>query len=405
MAELEQPARSSIFVGSSSEGVEFARAVRSALESDAEVTVWDEGVFELGQTFVESLTQALSHFDFAVLVLTPDDVVQSRSAELSSPRDNVIFELGLFMGKLGRGRTFILQQSHSDLKVPSDLSGITTAQYYWPRKDGNYRAAVATACDSIRRTVRSLGVRSRDKQAERGAGLDLSRVRERGDVLWTSVNGCEVQVVNGRIEDYSAEDTTTVVLPCNEYFDDKCAYDTKSALGAYVNKVFEGQVDAFVSCSKDECRKRLGPGTEQQKTTDERAVSFGAGRAILLLNPLGRAAPVGLVSTTTQRAGQGLAAKTSYLFDGICELVTRLVDARLHDVVLPILGAGHGRIDPALGFASLLLAIAEAARFAPGGTPLKRVTVVVFRKDSASPPQVDPIVVRRGLALIGSPGQ
>ncbi len=214
MAELEQPARSSIFVGSSSEGVEFARAVRSALESDAEVTVWDEGVFELGQTFVESLTQALSHFDFAVLVLTPDDVVQSRSAELSSPRDNVIFELGLFMGKLGRGRTFILQRSHSDLKVPSDLSGITTAQYYWPRTDGNYRAAVATACDSIRRTIRSLGVRSRDKQAERGAGLDLSRVRERGDVLWTSVNGCEVQVVNGRIEDYSAEDTTTVVLPC-----------------------------------------------------------------------------------------------------------------------------------------------------------------------------------------------
>src|SRR5450759_4410739 len=142
--------RTSVFVGSSSEGVEFARAVRASLERDAEVTLWEEGVFELGQTSVESLTQALSRFDFAVLVLMPDDVVQSRSTEVSGPRDNVIFELGLFMGKLGRGRTFILQQSDSHLKIPSDLLGVTTARYQWPRRDKNYRAAVATACDSIR---------------------------------------------------------------------------------------------------------------------------------------------------------------------------------------------------------------------------------------------------------------
>jgi predicted nucleotide-binding protein len=99
--------RPSVFVGSSSEGVEFARAVRAALEHDAEITLWDEGVFGLGQTFVESLTRALSRFDFAVVVLTPDDLVQSRSVEVFGPRDNVIFELGLFMGKLGRDRTFI----------------------------------------------------------------------------------------------------------------------------------------------------------------------------------------------------------------------------------------------------------------------------------------------------------
>src|SRR6266446_4279406 len=110
--------RPALFVGSSSEGVEFARAVRAGLERDAEVTVWEEGVFELGQTTIESLTAALGQFDFAVLILTPDDVVRSRSKETSGPRDNVIFELGLFMGKIGRGRTFILKQSDFDLKFP-----------------------------------------------------------------------------------------------------------------------------------------------------------------------------------------------------------------------------------------------------------------------------------------------
>jgi len=74
-----------------SEGVDFERAVRASLEHDA----GNEGVFALGQTLVESLTKALSLFDFAVVVLTPDDLVQSRSTEVFGPRDNVIVELGL----------------------------------------------------------------------------------------------------------------------------------------------------------------------------------------------------------------------------------------------------------------------------------------------------------------------
>ena len=73
--------RPSVFVGSSSEGLEFARGVRDSQDQDAEVTMWNEGVFALGQTFVEGLTDALPRFDFAVLVLTPDDLVQSRSTE------------------------------------------------------------------------------------------------------------------------------------------------------------------------------------------------------------------------------------------------------------------------------------------------------------------------------------
>src|SRR4051794_28168075 len=100
--------RASMFVGSSTEGLPFANAVRAAMEADAEITVWNEDFFGLGQTFIEALVTQLPRFDFALLVLTPDDLVVSRDVESLGPRDNVLFELGLFMGRLGRSRTFVL---------------------------------------------------------------------------------------------------------------------------------------------------------------------------------------------------------------------------------------------------------------------------------------------------------
>ena len=151
-------AKPSVFIGSSSEGLEFARAVRSLLTKEAEVTVWNEGFFGLGSTFIETLVNALPRFDFAVLVLTPDDLVNSRDVELLGPRDNVLFELGLFMGRLGRSRTFILHQSNARLKIPSDLSGVTTATYEWPREDNSHKSAVGAACDTIREVIRDLGL-------------------------------------------------------------------------------------------------------------------------------------------------------------------------------------------------------------------------------------------------------
>jgi len=123
---------------------------------------------------------------------------------------------------------------------------------------------------------------------------------------------------------------------------------------------------------------------------------------VLLLRPLGRSSPVALVSTTTQRAGQGLAARISYLFDGMRELVARLADARLNDVMMPILGAGHGGINTPLAFVGLLLAVAEAAEYGQGGQRLRRVTVVVFKRDAGTPAQVERVVIRRALALIGT---
>ena len=147
----------SLFIGSSTEGLDVARAVRSLLSDVAEATLWNEGFFRPGGTFIDTLVNALPRFDFAALVLTPDDLIQSRDVASMGPRDNVLFELGLFMGRLGRARTFLVHQADEGLKLPSDLSGVTAATYEWPRQDRNYLAAVGAACDSIRQVIRDLG--------------------------------------------------------------------------------------------------------------------------------------------------------------------------------------------------------------------------------------------------------
>jgi hypothetical protein len=234
-------------------------------------------------------------------------------------------------------------------------------------------------------------------------GLDVTRVRECDGVLCTNVNGCELRVTRGRIEECQQAALAAIVLPCNEYFDDRCVGDTRSALGAYVNKRFEAHVAEFAELIRAECHKKLGKSTEQRKTDEERAESFGAGRCLLLLKPLGSLTPIALVSTTTQRAGEGLASRISYLFEGMRELFKNLADARINEVVMPILGSGHGQIDPPLAFVGLLLAVAEAARYGQGGQRLKRVTIVVFQKSPETSAQVDEIIVRRALALVGSP--
>ena len=174
--EVGRTHRPALFIGSSEEGLPFARAARGLLNEDADITLWNEGFFHLGGTFIETLVNELERFDFALLVITPDDFVRARDVEGFGPRDNVIFELGLFMGRLGRARTFLLHQS-SSIKIPTDLSGMKAAKYNWPADDDNRHKAIAAACDMIRDVIRDLGV----NEAKIGAkiGRDLNQLESR----------------------------------------------------------------------------------------------------------------------------------------------------------------------------------------------------------------------------------
>jgi hypothetical protein len=145
----------SIFVGSSSERIFLANAVQELLAPYATVSVWNH-TFKLGSGTLESLEQQLALMDFAVLILAAEDITISRGDEMLAPRDNVLFELGLFLGRLGRERAFYLYDDAIKVKLPTDLAGITGASY---SHGDNLLAALGPACNRIRRRVVEMGLR------------------------------------------------------------------------------------------------------------------------------------------------------------------------------------------------------------------------------------------------------
>lgn len=101
---------------------------------------------------------ALPRFDFALLVLTADDLTIARGMEKAAARDNVLFELGLFIGSLSRDRTFMLYDRTNPPSLPSDLAGIAAATFA-PHSTGNFEAALGAPCRQIRNGIERLGIR------------------------------------------------------------------------------------------------------------------------------------------------------------------------------------------------------------------------------------------------------
>lgn len=152
----KEQSRPVLFIGSSREGLDIARAIQLNLDHEAEIILWSQGVFGLGEGNLESLVNSFRRFDFAVLILTPDDLVLSPENELPSPRDNVVFELGLFMGALGRERCFIVHDRTKTLKLPSDIAGVTAATFQ-PHEAGTLQSALGAPSTQILTSVRKLG--------------------------------------------------------------------------------------------------------------------------------------------------------------------------------------------------------------------------------------------------------
>lgn len=154
--------RPALFVGSSSEGLRIAQTVQVLLDPVCEVNLWTQGVYGLTQGTLEDLVLALPRFDFAALLLTADDLTISRGTKRAAARDNVLFELGLFIGSLGRDRTFMLYDRTHPPALPSDLTGVTAATFE-PRPNGNLDAALGASCTKIQRAIERRGLR-KDKE-------------------------------------------------------------------------------------------------------------------------------------------------------------------------------------------------------------------------------------------------
>jgi len=146
---VPESAKPKIFIGSSKEGLNVARKIKSALRYDAHVDTWADGLFDKpGQAYIEILEAMLNNYGYGIFVFTPDDKVFSRGKISQMPRDNVIFEYGMFLGKHTRKRAFFIIPIGIDIKLMTDVLGITCLTY--DPTNTNLQSAVGDACDQIR---------------------------------------------------------------------------------------------------------------------------------------------------------------------------------------------------------------------------------------------------------------
>ena len=203
-----------IFLGSSGKQQKLLQGLTRGLEDVAHVEPWTTS-FNPGTTTLERLLELAREVDFAVFVFARDDwttdsppASDPAASGQASPRDNVVFEAGLFGAALGMRRTFILHASGA--KLPSDLLGLTCVRY-----DTTTAADMRVVNQKLRKAIENEGRAARieglwwqfsltERTAREPSALSLLRIsRDRDGAL--EVAGRSWQE-NGRLSaKYSSE--------------------------------------------------------------------------------------------------------------------------------------------------------------------------------------------------------
>jgi Predicted nucleotide-binding protein containing TIR-like domain len=187
--------RLQLFIGSSSEGLRIAEAIAGSLSSDAQVVRWPTSV-KTGETIIEGLDRISRQIDFAVFVFSDDDRIISRRQPGKAPRDNVVFELGLFSGRLGRDRCYVVCDER--LKLLSDLQGVRTASYK-PSTDRGLRHALA-----LSRIGQALGITPATADPDKDPGLHEALQKASAEVR-------ALMIEKGEFEKISASELEAIV--------------------------------------------------------------------------------------------------------------------------------------------------------------------------------------------------
>jgi predicted nucleotide-binding protein len=190
---MDQPR---IFLGSSGKQGKLLQALTRGLEDVAHVEPWTTS-FNPGTTTLERLLELTREVDFAAFVFARDDwtthsapAADPAATGQASPRDNVVFEAGLFGGVLGMRRTFILHASGA--KLPSDLLGLTCVRY----DDATAAAEIKAVNQKLRKAIENEGRIARieglwwqfsltERSAREPSAVSLLRSRETAMGCWS----------------------------------------------------------------------------------------------------------------------------------------------------------------------------------------------------------------------------
>src|ERR1044071_6173456 len=117
-----------LFIGSSGgRGVAVAESVASQIQKACDewlqCVIWDRGdTFAINRSFLDSLLRAAQRYHYGIFIATKDDPTVKKGVSIVEARDNVIFEMGLFLGSMGISRSFLLVEK--GVTLPSDFEGI-----------------------------------------------------------------------------------------------------------------------------------------------------------------------------------------------------------------------------------------------------------------------------------------
>lgn len=185
-----------LLIASSTEGLDYAKGLKRLLAPSIEADVWVEGFFAAGEFTLETLEEHSHEYDGALVVATADDQVISRSTETPAPRDNLVFEFGLFVAVFGRRRALLLVEE-SGVKVPTDIAGLTFIPFQRTAPvDEGLEVAVASIQRLATRWKESLLDKGTKATVERLLRLSRDEVQDRSGI--TAEFGLHIFLVDER---------------------------------------------------------------------------------------------------------------------------------------------------------------------------------------------------------------
>src|SRR6185312_12941917 len=216
-----------VFIGSSREALTVVRIVEEALSETCDVFAWDTNPVQPSQFLVEGLLEISESVDFAIFVLSPDDELHYRENQYYAPRDNVIFESGIFMAKVGRQRVFLLSAAEGNLKFPTDIAPIQRVSY----RDSEQ--SLLSAVELLAKRINALGVRP------------LTIVGKR---LFEYKGYYPIDLINGRNPIFSKNIFFKAIKYFSEHRDDMAATDL-----VYLWEANRGHIeDSFTEAETDQ---------------------------------------------------------------------------------------------------------------------------------------------------------
>lgn len=184
-----------LFIGSSGKAREIVKLFSSVLADAATCIPWfaaEEFKSRGTNTTISALTEAAFDYDFALFVITPDDDLKQQRREITegvAPRDNVVFEIGLFMGSLGSNRVFLAKQECQGLIMPSDLFGATAPEFgFSPDDKQASRASIADVAQGFEDQIKNLGFNQFSLHIADGWGPETNPDRFEVNLSFASLN-------------------------------------------------------------------------------------------------------------------------------------------------------------------------------------------------------------------------